>query len=215
MIPGGVAQRPRDGLGKLARIVLLLSAGAAVRLPAQTSIHVTVSARYSSTLVHDSIVTPLDVRADLAPALTGAFDLPLDGPWKLELLADVATSPVRRHDAGGATTSITRVWTIGLGVGLRRRLEPWLEARAAGGALKYLPTAAVGLFRDGGGGVIPYGSLALDAAPAITARHRIALELAGDLHRFLTPALRSAGFIDSRVVYRIALGVRADLWRAR
>jgi hypothetical protein len=190
---------------------LLLS----VRLSGQASFHATIGARYTSPLVHDSIVTPLDVRAAVAPALSAALDLPLDGPWKLELLADLATSQVRRHDASGATTPITRLWTIGLGLGLRRRLESWLDGRLAVGALKYVPTASVGLFRDGGGSVTPYSSLAFHIAPSVAARHRVALELAGDLHRFLTPALHSAGFIDSRVVYRVTVGVRVDLWRAR
>ena len=195
--------------------LLLLSVGATARLPAQASFHASFGARYTSTLVHDSIVTPLDVRAELAPALTVALDLPLDRPWTLELLADLSTSPVRRHDAGGATTPITRVWTLGVGVGLRRQLEPWLSGRAAVGALKYFPTTSAGLFRDGGGGLIPYGSLVFDVAPAAVARHRVALELGADLHRFLTAALRNEGFTDSRVVYRITLGLRADVWRAR
>ncbi len=186
-----------------------------IRLSGQASFHATVGVRYTSPLVHDSIVTSLEARADVAPALSAAFDLPLDGPWQLELLADLATSQVRRHDAGGATTPITRVWTIGLALGLRRHLESWLDGRLAVGALKYVPTESVGLFRDGGGSVIPYGSLAFDIAPPVAARHRVALELAGDLHRFLTPALRSVGFIDSRVVYRVTAGVRVDLWRAR
>lgn len=199
------------------RTTTLVAAGLfiSLRLCGQASVHATVGARYTSPLVHDSIVTPLDVRVAVAPALVAAFDLPLDGPWKLELLADLATSPVRRHDAGGATTPITRVWTIGLGVGLRRRLESWLDGRLAVGALKYVPTTSVGLFRDGGGSVIPYGSVAFDITPPVAARHRVALELAGDLHRYLTPALRSAGFIDARVVYRVTAGVRVDLWRAR
>jgi len=203
--------------GERPRITTLVVVGLAIgaRLSSQTSFHATVGARYTSPMVHDSIVTSLDVRAAVAPALVAALDLPLDGPWKLELLADLTTSAVRRHDAGGATTPITRVWTIGLGLGLRRRLESWLDGRLAVGALKYIPTESVGLFRDGGGSVIPYGSLAFDIAPPIAVRHRVALELAGDLHRFLTPALRGVGFIDSRVVYRVTMGVRVDLWGAR
>ena len=195
--------------------LVLLSAGAANRLCAQASFHAALGARYTSTLVHDSIVTPLDVRPDLAPALTAAFDLPLDRPWKLELLADLTTSPARRHDADGTTASITRVWTFGLALGLRRQLMSWLAGRVAVGALKYLPTESIGLFRDGGGSVVPYGSLAFDVAPAVAVQRRVALELAGDLHRFLTPALRDAGFTSSRIVYRVTLGVRADLWSAR
>ncbi len=184
-------------------------------LAAQLSLHASLGARYSSTLVHDSIVTSLDVRPAVGPALAVSADLPLSGPWQLELLADLGTSPLQRHDADGSTAEITRLWTLGLAVGLRRQLHPWLDGRFAIGALSYLPAQSVGLFSNGSGGVIPYGSLAFDAAPAVLARHRLALELAGDLHKFLTPALRSAGFTDSRVVYRISAGVRVDLMGAR
>lgn len=184
-------------------------------LTAQASVHATLGARYTSTLVHDSIVAPLDVRPDLAPALTGAVDLPLAAPWQLELLADLSTSIVRRHDAGGGTAPITRVWMLGVSVGLRRQLNPWLEGRAAVGGLKYLPAASIGLFSAGTGGVMPYGSVALDAVPAVLARRRLALEAAADVHRFLTPALRNTGFTDARVVYRISVGVRLDLRRGR
>lgn len=181
---------------------------------AQTSVYATLGARYTSTLVHDSIVTPLDVRPDIAPALTAAVDLPLTAPWKLEILADLATSTLRRHDAGGGTAPITRLWTLGVSVGLRRQLNPWLEGRAAVGGLKYLPAASIGLF-SAGSGLMPYGSIALDAAPAVLAQRRLALEVAGDVHRFLTPALRNAGFTDARLVYRLSAGVRVDLRRGR
>lgn len=180
-------------------------------ISAQVSLHAGLSARYSSTLVHDSIVTPLDVRPAIGPALALSADLPLAGPWQLELLADLGTSQLERHDADGSTTAITRLWTLGLGLGLRRHLHPWLDGRFAIGALNYLPAQSVGLFSNGSGGVMPWGTLAFDAAPTLLARHRLALELAADLHKFLTPALRNAGFTDSRVVYRISAGVRVDL----
>jgi hypothetical protein len=178
---------------------------------AQVSLHVGLGARYSSNLVHDSIVTPLDVRPAIGPALALSADLPLAGPWQLELLADLGTSPLERHDADGSTAEITRLWALGLAVGLRRQLHPWLDGRLAIGALSYLPAHAVGLFSAGSGGVLPYGTLAFDAAPQALARHHLALEVAGDLHKFLTPALRNAGFTDSRVVYRISAGVRVDI----
>ena len=210
---GGRTDGPAAGL-PVGVVLILLAAGTAIRLAAQTSFHATLGARYTSTLVHDSIVTPLDVRADLAPALTAAVGLPLSGPWRLELLADVSTSAVRRHDAGGFTAPITRAWTLGVSVSLRRRLRSWLEGRGAIGGLKYFPAARVGVFSSGSGGVIPFGSLAFDAAPEILSHRRLALEIGGDLHRFLTPALRNAGFTESRVVYRVTAGVRYDIRRA-
>jgi len=191
----------------------LLTVGPTIPLSAQASVHATLGARYTSTLVHDSIVTPLDVRAELAPSLTGGAGLPLSGPWRLDLLIDLSTSPVRRHLSDGSSAPITRVWMLGVAVGLRRQLKPWLQGRLAVGALKYLPASSIGLFRDGVG-ITPYGSLTFDVAPPVVARRGLALELGGDLHRFLTSALRNDGFVDARPVYRLTLGVRTELWGA-
>jgi hypothetical protein len=194
----------------------LLALCPTILLQAQVVIHTAVAARYTSTLVHDSIVAPLDVRADIAPSLTAGAELPLTGPWRLDLLVDVSTSPVRRHLADGSSAPITRLWMLEVGIGLRRQLEPWLAGRLAVGALKYLPASSIGLFRDGVS-ITPYGALAFDIAPPPPhgAPHGLALEVAGDVHRFLTPALRNDGFVDPRLVYRLSAGVRVDLWRAR
>ena len=192
----------------------LLTACPTIPLQAQVSVHATLGARYTSTLVHDSIVAPLDVRADLAPALAGGATLALSGPWRLDLFADLSMSPVRQRQSNGTTSPITRVWTLGVAVGLRRQLKPWLQGRLAIGELKYFPTSPIGLFRSGVS-VTPYGALTFDIAPPKAAHRGLALELTGDLHRFNTPALRNAGFVDSRVVYRLMMGVRADLGVAR
>jgi len=189
----------------------LLTACPTFSLMAQVAVHATLGARYTTTLVHDSIVDPFDVRPDIAPSLTAGADLPLSGPWRLELLADVSSSPLRQHRSDGTSAPITRLWMVGVAIGLRRQLEPWLQGRLAIGALKYLPASSIGLFRDGAT-VTPYGSLAFVVAPPLAARHRVALELVGDLHRFLTPALRNSGFVDPRAVYRVTAGVRVDLW---
>jgi hypothetical protein len=194
----------------------LLALCPTIPLQGQVVIHTAVAARYTSTLVHDSIVAPLDVRADIAPSLTAGAELPLTGPWRLDLLVDVSTSPVRRHLADGSSAPITRLWMLEVGIGLRRQLKPWLMGRLAVGALKYLPASSIGLFRDGVS-ITPYGALAFDIAPPPPhgAPHGLALEVAGDVHRFLTPALRNDGFVDPRLVYRLSAGVRVDLWRAR
>ncbi len=185
-----------------------------IPLFAQVAVHATLGARYTSTLVHDSIVDPFDVRPDIAPALSAGADLPLAAPWRLDLLADVSTSPLRRHLPDGTAPTITRLWMVGVAVGLRRQLEPWMHGRVSIGALKYLPARSIGLFQDGAT-LTPFGSLTFALAPPAAARHHLALELGADLHRFLTPALRNNGFVDPRAVYRITVGVRADLWGTR
>lgn len=189
----------------------ILLAGA--RLPAQVSLSFSAGVRYTSSLVRDSIVTPLDLQPALAPVVAGIVGFPLNGPWRVEAVVDVGSSELRMHETGGSTTDVTRLTTLGFGVGLRRRFHPWLAGRFAVGGITYLPAGDVGMFRDGTGGLAPFGQVTVDLAPAIAARHHLAIELQGDVHRFLTPALKADGFTDSRLVYRIALGIRYDLLR--
>ncbi|HTR21933.1 MAG TPA: hypothetical protein VMH88_13865 [Gemmatimonadales bacterium] len=192
---------------------LLLASPGPRRLTAQVSVSFTAGARYTTTLVHDSIVTLLDVRPALAPALSANVGFPLSGPWRVEAMVDVSSSQLQLHDAGagGGTTDMARLTTLGFGVGLRRRFQPWLAGRFSIGGLAYLPAGDLGLFRDGTGGPAPFGQVAVDFAPAEIARHHLALEAQGDLHKFITPALKADGFTDSRMVYRLALVIRFDL----
>jgi hypothetical protein len=197
-----MTRRGRASFSILASICALPTA----RLAAQVRIDVTAGARYATRLVHDHIVTPFDVRAGLAPALSVSASLPLDPPWRLAGVLDVSSSTVARYDAGGATAPITGVTTVTLGLGLARPLKPWLDGRVVLGAMKYFPADRVGLFQDGGP-LIPFGQLTFDAAPRFAARLGLALELRYDIHKFTTPALRDEGFISPQVIHRVALGI--------
>jgi hypothetical protein len=124
---------------------------------------------------------------------------------------DVSTSTLQRHDAGGATASLGGLSTLSFAVALRRQLAPGLGARVTAGGLKYLPARGSGVFRGGAAEVFPLLGLALDYhlpfAPGLT------VETRADVHRFLTRALRDAGFTEHRLVPRVTLLVRADLAR--
>jgi len=194
-------------------MLISICATPAARLPGQVRIDVTAGARYTTRLVHDRIVTPFDVRAGLAPALSLSASLPLDPPWRLAGVLDVSTSNVARYDAGGGTAPITGLTTVSLGLGLARPLKPWLDGRLVLGAIKYFPADRVGLFQDGGP-FFPFGQLTFDAAPPFAARQGLALELRYDIHKFTTSALRAEGFISSQVIHRLALGVRVAVRRA-
>lgn len=67
-----------------------------------------------------------------------------------------------------------------------------------------------GVFREGRGGIFPLGAAALRYAPPPLAHRRLALEVRYDLHRFITPALRTQGFLSARPVHRIAVAVRGS-----
>ena len=191
--------------GRLLASLLVLAVWPSGRLTAQVSFHVALGARYSSALVHDSIVTSVDLQPAIAPALLVAVRQVLSARLSADITLDVAPTGLRRHEAGGSFDAGS-VTTAAFTVGLRRAL-PWgLSGRAGFGALRYLG-ASDGVFREGSGGLFPLGTLAVAIAPPSLSR-RLELEARYDVHRFITPALRSDGFTGARPVHRLALLVR-------
>jgi hypothetical protein len=189
----------------------LVAVGLAGRLAAQVSFHIAVGARYSTTLVHDSVVVPLDLRPDIAPALLVIVRQELKAGWSADATFDVTPSSLRRHERGGVFDAGSFA-AVAFTVGLRREIRWGLSARAGIGALKYV-AAQRGVFSEGSGGLFPLGTVAATFAPRFGARRRLAFEARYDVHRFITPALRTAGFNDSRPVHRVALLVRLG-WNA-
>ena len=194
---------------------LVLAAAPPGPLTAQVSVQPSIGLRYTTTLVHDSIVTPFDVRPSLAPALAVTATSRTAGPWAAQGTLDFSTSTLERHDAGGATADLGRLSTLALTVGVRRRFPAGVTASAGAGGLKYFPAGETGIFREGAGGVLALASAALSYAPpgAVAGPWRFGVEARYDVHRFITPALRTEGFTSGRVVHRIALSLEAG-WGA-
>lgn len=197
-------------LGSVSVLAGLLAVVPAFRhLAAQVSLHFSAGARYTSALVHDSIVTPFDVRPAIAPALAVTAATPLAGGWAAQATLDFSPSTLRRHDADGTTADLGRVSTLAFTVGLRRQLPAGITAGAGIGGLKYFPADETGIFRLGSGTVAGLGALSVAYPLAPLARYRLAVQARYDLHRFLTPALRAEGFDTARPVHRITLAIRA------
>jgi hypothetical protein len=191
-------------------IVLMLTLGIAPRrMPAQLAVEVAAGARYSTALVHDSIVAPFDVQAALAPVVAVVVTRPLEHRWAAQLTLDFSTSTVRRHNAGCSTVSLGRVSTAAFIVGLERRLFAGLSARIGVGGLKYFPGETTGIFRSGSGSIAGLGALAISHALPIGSHFGFAVEARYDVHGFTTPALREEGFTSARPVHRVALTIRA------
>ena len=205
--------RAVSGLGGLV-VGLVLAAGPPALLTAQVSIQPSIGLRYTTTVVHDSIVAPFDLRPAMAPALAITATSRTAGPWAAQATLDFSTSTLQRHDAG-ATADLGRVSTLAVTVGVQRRLPAGLAAAARVGGLKYLPADDTGIFRSGTGGVLALAGAALSYAPpgAVAGPWRFGVEARYDVHRFLTPALRAEGFTSGRVVHRIALALEAG-WGA-
>ena len=158
-------------------------------------------------MVHDSIVTPFDVRPATAPDLAVSATTPLNDPWSAVATLDVSWSRLERHDQDGTTAGLGGLGALALTVGVARRLAPGLAADAAIGGLKYLSAADNGIFAQGTGGVTALGALGVSYALPLggSALRGLALRARYDIQRFLTPALRNEGFTSGELVHRVAL----------
>lgn len=173
------------------------------RLTAQVSFHLAVGARYSSTLVHDSIVTPIDLRPALAPAIMLSVRDELRPRWSVDATLDVAPSGLKRHESGGSFDAGSFT-AFALTIGLRHEVATGVSVRLGVGGLKYAADEA-GVFRQGSGGFFPVAALAATYTPF----RRLGIEARYDVHRFSTPALRSVGFIGPQPAHRFAVVISA------
>jgi hypothetical protein len=85
-----------------------------------------------------------------------------------------------------------------------------VAARIGIGGLVY-QTDKSSVFQRGSGGIFPLVALGTTYAPPFGARHRLEVGLNYDLHRFITPALRTVGYARPRPVHRIAVTVSGRL----
>jgi hypothetical protein len=193
-------------------IVLFVSGVGAVApgpLTGQLAVEVSAGARYGSALVHDSIVTPFDVRPALAPAVAVAVTTRFERGWAAQVTLDFSTSELRRYDADGSTVALGRVSTAAFTVGLERRLPAGLFARIGVGGIKYFPGEDSGIFRLGSASIAGLGALALGHPLLAGKRYSFAVEARYDVHGFATPALRDEGISSARAVHRVALIILA------
>jgi len=194
--------------------VALLLVPLTSRLTAQVTVGFQAGARYTSALVHDSIVAPFDVRPGLGPAVAVAVATSPERPWATAVTLDFSTGQLVRRDADGSSSNLGRVSTLSLTVGVSRRLAAGFIVRAGVGGLKYLPSEDSGIFRLGSGSLAGLGALTLGHVLPLRAGRHLSVEARYDLHPFTTPALRAEGFDSSRLVQRLALTLRTD-WGGR
>jgi len=195
--------------GRTLWLLVLASVSPLARLPAQVSVRASVGARYSSTLVHDSVVVPFDLRPTIAPTLQLGVRDQLRGLWTADATLDLSRANLKRHESGSALDAGSFT-AIALTLGLRREVATGVGARLGFGGLVY-SASEPGIFQRGTGGVFPLVSLATTYAPQFGAGRGLELSLQYDLHRFITPAMRSVGFNRPRPVHRIAIAVSGRL----
>ncbi|HEU5261875.1 MAG TPA: hypothetical protein VFU41_10705 [Gemmatimonadales bacterium] len=191
-------------------LALLLTVCPPDRLSAQVTLQPSLGFRYTSTLVHDSIVSAIAVRPALAPALALTAATPIKPGWSAEATVDFSWSHLARHEAG-ATVELGGLSTLAVQFGFRRQLPAGLSGRFSVGGLKYLPSEQSGIFRAGAGGVFALGGAAVSYVPAAlqAGPWAFGVEARYDVHQFITGALRSQGFTSSRTVHRVMLALSA------
>ena len=179
------------------------------RLAAQVSVHIAVGARYSTALVKDSVVVPIELRSTLAPVVQLGVRAAFPGPWTGDVTLDISHAGLDRRESG-SSVSAGSATNVAVTLGLRRSLGHGVAARLGFGGLIYLASAP-GVFNQGNGGLMPLVSLSGAYAPPlpIAASHGLEVSVLYDLHRFMTPALRSVGFNRPRPVHRLAIALSA------
>jgi len=180
------------------------------RLAAQVSVRASLGARFSTALVKDSIVVPISLKPGVGPTLQLSVRDDLRGPWTGDVTVDWSPAPLKREESG--TTFDAGSFTgIALTIGLRREIRSDVAARLGLGGLIY-STDNTGVFQQGNGGIFPLVALGGSYAPSFGAKQRLEVALQYDVHRFMTPALRSTGFPNPRPVHRLALTVSARVF---
>ena len=201
------AGRP-DGL-TAGIILLVLAVWPSARLAAQVSVRASLSARFSTPLVRDSIVVPITLKPGVGPALQLSVRDDLRGPWTGDIALDVTHASLKREESG-TTFDAGSFTATALTFGLRHELPKRLAARLGLGGLIYM-TENTGVFQQGNGGIFPLIALDASYAPAFGTKRALEIALQYDVHRFMTPALRTTGFPNPRPVHRLALSVSAKL----
>ena len=190
-------------------ILLLLAAWPSGHLAAQVSFRASLGARFSTALVKDSIVVPIVLKPSIGPALQLSVRDDLRGPWTGDITLDLTHASLKREESGSSFDAGSFTATA-LTFGLRHDLAKRLSARLGLGGMIYM-TENTGVFQQGNGGIFPLIALDATYAPTFGTKRALEIALQYDVHRFITPALRTTGFPNPRPVHRLALSVSARI----
>ncbi len=192
------------------RSAILLALAGLLPLPvaAQTRVAAGVGGTWSSTLVTDQIVNPVNVRASLAPTLSLEATIPSGPRYRVGIAAAITLGSVHAEE-NGVTTDLGGLRTgsiqlIAEGPAMLRHLY-W---RAGVGLLAYWPGRKEGLFLQGGPTRL-MGSFGLDYRLPWRDGWEWTASARYAYHRFTTAQLQSRGFSQAQDVHRLGLQVGA------
>ena len=161
----------------------------------------------SSNLVVDSIGTePLTLRQNPAPTIALAVDSRIAPHDRLGVTAAVARSNLVLHAPGSDRSQLVlTTWTPTLV--LTHELSGALAISAAAGAIIYDPDTRLGTVFSSDAPVKPIVGVGLHWRRLLGAHTALGLDLAYDVHGFMTQTLISQGFSGQWVVHRATLGI--------
>lgn len=165
-----------------------------------------IGATWSSTLVTDDIINPIDVKAAIAPTLTGSASLPFGERIRVGLQGSLTSSSLSAREVGNdADLGSLRTGEILL-FATGPAMVSHIYWKAGLGMLKYWPSEKQGLFLQGGPARL-LGSVGAEYRRPWRAGLDFTISARYSYHRFTTDQLEARGFSRSQDVHRVMIGV--------
>lgn len=186
-------------------IVVLLLAGGAAALHAQTDYYMRLGVTGASTLVHDQIVSELDAKQSLAPTLVLGGSMRVMPRYGLGLEAALTSGGYSREE-NGISSRIGTLRTLAVLLNLDGPLYGPLRWRAGVGTMSYLPADDAGIFLSGGTTRWLVGA-GVDYRRHAFSRWDLLASARYDYHTFTTDALRARDFGGTQQISRVGVSV--------
>lgn len=192
---------------RLSILTLLALAGAPIPAAAQLSVRLGAGATLGNALVSEAIVYDdlLSLRTAVAPTVALTIGYPVAPRYQLLLEARIASAGMTAtSNAGEADLGTLR--TIGIALLAEGPLPYGMRFQLGGGAIKYAPAEATGVFLDESP-MKPMVTAGLGWVRAL--RPGLDLHLGGrwDMHEFTTTTLRQRGWSQAQRINRVAFTI--------
>lgn len=192
---------------RLSILTVLVLAAAPVPAAAQLSVRVGAGATLGNALVSEAIVYDdiISLKTGVAPTLALALGYPVAPRYQLLLEARIASSGMTAtSNEGDADLGTLR--TIGVTVMAEGPLPYGMRFQIGGGAIKYSPSEATGVFLADAP-MKPMVTAGLGWVRAL--RPGLDLHLGGrwDMHEFTTTTLRQRGWSQAQRINRVAFTI--------
>lgn len=180
----------------------MLASPAAAPLAAQVRYYAGIGVTGATALVRDQVLTPIEVRQKIAPALVLGAGLPVGRRYGVGL--ELVGSSGRVHsEESGLRVDLGTLRTLSATVGLEGPLSGSLRWRGSLGLLKYFPADQRGIFLRGGPRMFT-GGLGVEYRQPWKHRLDFTAGARYEFHRFTTEELKARGFTGSQDVHRVS-----------